>query len=40
MAALIALLISLGIISSPEQVTQAHVDEYSCRILTDDLGGW
>lgn len=40
MAALIALLISLGVITSPEQVTKAHVDQYSCQITTDDLAGW
>lgn len=40
MAALIALLISLGVITSPEQVTKDHVTTYGCNIVADDLGGW
>lgn len=39
MALIIALLISLGIVTSPEQVTGQLIQQYECEIIILDSAG-
>ncbi len=42
MSAIITLLLSLGIITQPEEATSAMIDQYGaqCNIVNDDMNGW